>query len=133
MNREYWHRLVNDGRCEKMDNWPMRVEYHAYKKWADGIQEKALDTLKFTVSRLLLDFEQDESLGNRVTEFVPEVKESKRHALDRLLIMLNEETTQAANIEAKTDAKKLTKSKPRALSDIRKDFHSLLDQDGELN
>jgi hypothetical protein len=131
--REYWHRLVNDGRCEQLDNWPMRVEYHAYKKWADGIQEKALDTLKFTVSRLLLDFNQDESLGNTVTEFAPKVNESKRQALDRLLIMLNEEPTEASDVEVKAEARKLSKGKPRALSDIRKDFYSLLDQDGELN
>ena len=64
--REYWHRLYNDGRCEQLDNWPMRVEYHSYKIWADQIKNKALDTLKFIVSRLLADFEQNPDLQNYV-------------------------------------------------------------------
>ena len=85
------------------------------------------------MSRLLLDFNQDESLGNTVTEFAPKVNESKRRALDRLLIMLNEEPAEASDVEVKAEARKLSKGKPRALSDIRKDFYSLLDQDGELN
>ena len=87
--REYWHRVVNDGRAKQLDNWPMRVEYHAYKAWADQIQGKALDTLKYTVTRLLLDFEDNKEVGNTVVDFAPEAKEPKRKSLNRLLTLLN--------------------------------------------
>jgi len=33
--RQYWHRTYNDGRCDPMENWPLRVEYESYKMWAD--------------------------------------------------------------------------------------------------
>ena len=91
-DREYWHRLVNDGRAKNMDNWPMRVEYHAYKDWADQIQGKAMDTLKYTVTRLLLDFEDNQEVGNTVVDFAPEGKEPKRQSLNRLLTLLNEQS-----------------------------------------
>ena len=104
-DREYWHRLRMDGYCVKRrpDNWPKRVEYYKFKEWADSIEERALDTLKYTVSRLLLDFEDDASLENKVTEFTPETKESKQNSLKRLLVMLNEESTEP--LEAKTKTK----------------------------
>ena len=40
--RDYWYRLLNDGRYFGdrhgwIDNWPMRVEYHAYRMWAEKI------------------------------------------------------------------------------------------------
>jgi hypothetical protein len=65
--REKWYRMYNDGNCENLENWPMTVEYYSYKRWADQIKSKAMDTLRFTVSRLLLDFEdKPKELGNTV-------------------------------------------------------------------
>jgi hypothetical protein len=58
-NVDYKYSFFNDGRSRKnhLDNWRMETEYLYYKDWADKIKGKALDTLKMTVSRLLLDFE----------------------------------------------------------------------------
>jgi hypothetical protein len=56
----------------------MRVEYHNYKRWADSIKYKALDSLKFTVSRLLNDFSHDEKAGNSVAHFEDKPDETKR-------------------------------------------------------
>ena len=35
--RDYWYKLINDGRGGELDSWPMKVEYHAYRTWAESI------------------------------------------------------------------------------------------------
>ena len=37
LKRDYWYKLINDGRGPSEDNWPMKVEYHAYRAWAESI------------------------------------------------------------------------------------------------
>jgi hypothetical protein len=90
--QKYWYNIMNDGRLNSEENWPMRVEYFKYKQWMDEIKNKSLYTLKFTVSRLLLDFENDDKIGNKTVEFEKNQKETKRNALERLLVQLNERT-----------------------------------------
>jgi len=90
--QKYWYNIMNDGRLNSEENWPMRVEYFKYKQWMDDIKNKSLDTLKFTVSRLLNDFENDDKVGNKTIEFEKNKKETKRNALERLLVQLNERT-----------------------------------------
>lgn len=83
--------MLNSGN-ETLDNWHLRSEYYNYKHWAATIKSKAMDTLQFTVSRLLLDFENNEQVGNSVKKFQQRKTESNRSALERLLILLNEKT-----------------------------------------
>ena len=60
-NLDYKYSFFNDGRNRKnwLDHWHLRSEYLNYKDWHEQIQKKALDTLKLTVSRLLIDFENN--------------------------------------------------------------------------
>jgi hypothetical protein len=85
------------------------VEYFKYKQWADEIKMKALGTLRYTVNRLILDFEDDKPklndddemkkedeeavplvTCNRVSDFTKIESETKREALERILILLNQ-------------------------------------------
>ena len=122
--RDYWYNLLNDGRGGgREEHWEMKVEYHAYAAWAESIQDKALETLKYTVSRLLLDFENDESRGNRVVELGEDPEKSKRASLERLLALLGErpKATTAEVETSATPARGLRDSK-RALKDMSKAF-----------
>ena len=75
------------------------------------------------MSRLLLDFENDESRGNRVVELDEGPKKSKRASLERLQALLSERTEKTtAEVETRaTPARGLRDSK-RALEDMRKAF-----------
>ena len=52
----FWHSMLNDG-TDVGENWPWLHEYNAYKHWFDGVEEKALNTLKVAVSQLLAQFD----------------------------------------------------------------------------
>lgn len=54
--QEYWFRVINDG-MNPLDSFPYAREFESYKFWAEGIEEKALDTLRMAVNTLLLDAE----------------------------------------------------------------------------
>lgn len=58
-NEEYNFRFYNDGWTESLRNWPWRVQYYEYKNWSNEIKKKSLNTLKYTVQRLIYDFEND--------------------------------------------------------------------------
>lgn len=83
----YGHNAVRD-----REHWPWRGEYSQYKDWADNVRYQSLDTLKLVVSKLLVEFEDNERIGNKVQEFSKNKEESKYSALNRLMLMLNEET-----------------------------------------
>ena len=109
--------MYNDGKCDNLENWPMTVEYFAYKKWSDNIQSKAMETLRFTVNRLLLDFEDHSSdLGNKVEDFSKGPKESKHDALIRLQTMLTDEKA----VPIKTKSSKRGSGKKSLKSEFNK-------------
>ena len=49
-----------------LDSFPYAREFEAYKFWADGIDEKAIDTLRFAVNSLLLDAENAKEYDGRL-------------------------------------------------------------------
>ena len=123
---------MNDGRLNTEENWPMRVEYYRYKHWADNIKNKAMDTLKYTVSRLLLDFENDSEVGNKTIEFSKDAKETKRNALERLMIQLNERTETAVS-KKPAQKKQILNQHKRPIAQIGKDFKAMIDSDKDLS
>ena len=56
----------------------MWKNYQIFKEFVDNIEKKALGTLELCVTRLILDFENNEDTGNKITEFGPKDKETKR-------------------------------------------------------
>ena len=86
-NYEYEYAFNNDGRSMRgdLDNlWPFRAEYFHYKDWVDSIRDKALDTLKLTVSRLLHDFKNMPEMNNQIVVDQRGKNETKHQALTRI-------------------------------------------------
>ena len=81
------------------DSLPYYKQLVAYKDWVERIEAKALDTLKLTVQRLILDFENYESglTKNNVVNFSQKDRESKSQALRRLMAVINEAEGVEAN------------------------------------
>lgn len=65
---EYWYRAINDGRTP-FDSIPYYKHLLYYKQFVEDVEKNMVETLKSTVSRLILDFEHDESGVNKVVEF----------------------------------------------------------------
>jgi len=55
---QYFHSMLNDG-TNSLENWPYYREYLNYKEWCGQIEDKAIDTLKFAISKLLSDFDKE--------------------------------------------------------------------------
>ena len=54
--QEYRFRVINDG-MNPLNSFLNVRKLESYKFWAEGIEEKALDTLRMAVNTLLLDAE----------------------------------------------------------------------------
>lgn len=85
---DYWFRVMNEGVLPS-DSLPYYKQLVAYKDFASQVEERAYETLKLTVQRLMLDFEEQEGL-NVVAEFAEGDKETKHKALKRLIALVND-------------------------------------------
>lgn len=134
LNEQYTQAFYNDGQQDVLTNWHFRAEYHNYKQWADSIKTKSMETLKYTVSRLLLDFEDNANVGNRTTEFEQGDGETKRAALQRLLVLLNEQEGLAPEAQRpKKRPQRQLLGSAASLKEARQDFRDLIDEDKELS
>lgn len=89
---DYWFRVLNEGLLPQ-DSLPYYKQLIAYQDFVNQVEQRAFDTLKLTVQRLLMDFENHDggiSGKNEVTNFSQKEKESKHQALRRLMATLNE-------------------------------------------
>lgn len=84
----YWYQILNDGKTP-FDNVHLYKTYEVYKEFVSNIEKKALSTLELVVTRLLQDFEDVEGF-NKVVEFAPKEKETKRRELQRLMGLLTD-------------------------------------------
>lgn len=71
-------------------------------------------------------------MGNEVVEFEKGQKESKRAALERLGTLLNERRDTKATGNARSASPRGLRDDKRALTDMRKEFYALVDQDANL-
>ena len=78
-NYDYWYRVLNDG-YTKLDTIPYVNRLNAYKDWMTGIEEKAVDTLKLAINKLLI------SLDEKHTKTFKRSKDkSKRQQIEELM------------------------------------------------
>ena len=96
---DYWFRVLNDG-FSRLDTLRYSNRYHAYTEWMSGIEEKALDTLKMAINKLLLAFDEKDSIKT----YEKKEGRSKREQIEDLMALLNEEQ------EASKRAKKTKRS-----------------------
>lgn len=93
---EYWYRVWNQGRMPT-DALPYYQELLQYKDFVDNVEERALGTLRWTIGRLLLDFENQKGI-NEVREF-EQGKETKTDAYKRLLKLVNDKDNEVKEVE----------------------------------
>ena len=108
----------------------------------EQIESKALNTLKLTVQRLIMDFENYESgvAQNKVVDFGQKDRETKSQALRRLMAVINEaegvETNQTSTSQIvsskSTQQVHLTQS-ARSTKDIKRFINRLLEGDKEIS
>jgi len=66
---DYWFRVLNGG-ILPADSLPYYKQLVSYKDFVEQIESRALNTLKLTVQRLILDFENhDNAATNKVINF----------------------------------------------------------------
>jgi hypothetical protein len=137
---DYWFRVLNEGHLP-YDSLPYYKQLVAYRDFAEGIEQKALNTLKMTVQRLLMDFEDHDggvSGNNKVAGFEQGQKESKHQALRRLMTVINEmpevkdlpSTSQV--VSGKSQQQYHLTQSGRSTKDIKRHINRLLEQDPEI-
>lgn len=75
---------MNEAGENPIESLPRYKTFLAYRDFVQNVENKALDTLRLVVQRLINDFEKEEGV-NEIKEFGKKEKETKRQALGRLL------------------------------------------------
>jgi len=65
---EYWFRVLNEG-YSPLDNIKYKHELEIYKEFAKSVEKNTVNTLKWTINKLLMDFETNANVNNKVDEF----------------------------------------------------------------
>lgn len=84
--------MLSEGHLPQ-DSLPYYKQLVAYRDFAEGIEQKAINTLKMTVQRLIMDFEDHDggvTGKNTVTGYEQKARETKHQALRRLMTTINE-------------------------------------------
>lgn len=129
---EYWYRVLNDGKAP-VDGQKHYQTLLAYKEFVEGVEKKAVGTLKLIVQRLINDFDHEAGV-NEVQDFTHQQKETKREALAKLLALmgghkdLKERKGRAKT--SKVQNKLLAESRP--LSEIKRHINNLLMNDPQI-
>lgn len=111
---EFWHSQINDG-SDEYGHWPYYREFEAYQGWFEGVEHRAMDTLKFAIAQLLSEFDKD----NAVFE---EGKKTKKDQLQGLLSLIEGEQESLAKDKAGKKSKRQTR-KERKMTSSKRDLN----------
>lgn len=93
-----------------LDSFPYAREFEAYKFWADGIEEKAIDTLRFAVNSLLLDAEHAKEYDGRLLSLKGWVNSEKSVKKQKQSILMGDKSRPLSEI--KTALNKVLRADP---------------------
>lgn len=125
--REYWFRILNDGRCP-VDAFPYRLEWEAYSAWADDIQNHALDQLKYAISQLLFEIEESKKNGDKQYEGVNKSKQDQLLALMEVVNSPASETKRTKDVTAVTQSQEINGDR-RPATDLKMLLTEVLGED----
>ena len=65
-DRDFWWRFHFNNQVTPMEKWPKKHQFEMYKEWADGVESKAIDTLRSCLSELILGLKEDRKVSPKI-------------------------------------------------------------------